>query len=180
MSHTRDPRVMCRDHGRLYDAASEAGCVVCRGEQQPEAPEPAYPWRKLAAGAIAIFVLGSFFLGVESGSQAPKAHQVLAMKANPYRQVIEKLEYVLYAESSYGEPDAREIVFLVEKLAGEMREWESRIHMLSHIGIVREFGDWVERRSEPDFDDAALLAARRQWEGVRARVFDPEDWFLGD
>ncbi len=95
-------------------------------------------------------------------------------------QEIEKLEWIFYAESSYGVEDAKQIVFLARKLADEMREWESRILMLSYVGEVRDFATWVERRSRSGFDDAALRDSRLEWECLRARVFNPEPWFLSE
>ena len=163
----------------MYDPRQGAGCLVCRGEGEPSGPEPETgpPWGKLVAGMVAVLVISTFFLGVDrSGSES--SHQILQMTANPYREEIEKLEYILYAETSYGQTDAEQIVFLSRKLAAEMREWESRLHMLSHVGLVRDFADQVERGAEQDFGDADLFATRDAWQRLRDKIFEPADWFL--
>ncbi len=172
---------MCRDHGRYYDPRREAGCTVCRGEEPGvAAPEVGRPWGRLALGMVAIVVVSTFFLGAERTAPAagPDPEPTLKMTANPFREEIEKLEYILYAESSYGAEDARQILFLAGKLADEMREWESRLHMLSHVGLVRDFADQVERGAEQDFGDADLFATRDAWQRLRDKIFEPADWFL--
>ncbi len=172
---------MCRDHGRMYDPGREAGCAVCRGEVEPTGqaePEGGPPWARLLAGMVAILLISTFFLGLDCGRPDANWHQILQMPANPYREEIEKLEYILFAESSYGQADAEQIVFLSRKLAAEMREWESRVHMLAHIGEVRDFAEQVERGVARDFADADLFAARDAWQRLRDKIFEPEDWFL--
>ena len=177
MAHPSDPRVMCRDHGRMYDSARETGCEVCRGEVAPAA-EPVRAWGKLLAGMVAILVIATFFLGVDRDGLEASSHQILQMPASPYREEIEKLEYILYAESSYGRTDAEQIVFLSRKLAAEMREWESRLHMLPHIGEVRDFAEQVELGAKQGFADADLFATREAWQRLRDKIFEPADWFL--
>ena len=165
----------------MYEPRQDAGCAVCRGEVEPSGqrePEGGALWGKLVVGMLAILVVATFFLGVNRGGSQATPHKIIQMPANPYREEIEKLEYILFAESSYGEKDAEQIVFLSRKLAAEMQEWESRLHMLSHIGEVRAYAAEIERGAEQDFADADLFAARDAWQQLRDKIFEPEDWFI--
>lgn len=170
-------KTLCRTHLRYYDPVSEAGCEVCRGEASPEGGEKELPWLKLAAALVLLLMTGTFFLGVRPSSAPTSARNIERLVAGPFRQEIEKLEWILYAESSEGSSDAQELVFLLEKLGSEIREWESRLHMTVYLNDIRDFSEWVERRAERGFDDASLAEARREWERVRALVFEPQPWF---
>lgn len=176
MAQNGDSRVMCRDHGRMYDPTREAGCAVCRGEVDPAAQkEPERPWGKLAVAAVLLLLVATFFLRAEPEDRSE--HEIIQMQAGPFRDEIEKLEYILFAESSYGPTDAEQIAFLSRKLAKEMRNWESRVHMLSHIGEVRAYADSVEHRAEHGFADQDLFACRDDWQRLRDKIFEPEPWF---
>ncbi len=146
---------------------------------EPIEPEGVGPsWGMLALALAGIVVLGTFFLGARPEESAPEERDIPQMSATPYRPTIERLEYTLYAESSEGLSDAREIVRVTRKLAADMREWESRLYLTPYITRVGEFAGWVENRAKRGFDPAALTASRRRWESIRTTVFEPEDWFL--
>jgi hypothetical protein len=185
MSHESDgegfappAETLCKDHLQRYDPARESGCPQCCGEPPAAAEDASQPWGKLIVGMVAVLAIGTLFLGSGSDPEDPAAEQRLErLKAGPFKQEIEKLEWILYADGSEGVSDAKELVFLAGKLAHEIREWESRLHMTVYIGDIKGFGRWVEQRAQSGFDDRALAEARQEWERVRAKVFEPEPWF---
>ncbi len=169
---------LCRAHMQGYDPKTETGCPLCRGEAQPDPQAEGQPWGKLVVAMVTVLVIGSFFLGSGgSAEQEAPQQQVERMRAGPFKQDIEKLEWILYAGSSEGMSDAKELTFLSGKLAYDIRERESRLHMTVYINDIKGFGKWVEQRAQNGFDDRALAEAREEWERVRAKVFDPEPWF---
>lgn len=177
--HGNDDRVMCRVHAQYYDPIQESGCPECGGENSDAAADPsAPPWGKLAFGLTMILVIGTFFLGTGPSGPPPDERTVPQMKAHPFKPVIKDLEYILYAAGSEGPSDAKEIVTLANRLADDMREWESRLSMTPYIVDVRQFGTFVQERARGGFDDVALSDARIEWERVRGEVFEPQAWFL--
>jgi hypothetical protein len=162
---------------QYYDPVQEPGCPACTSAAAPAA-ESSRRIAPLVVGLVAIGLIGSFFL--RAGPEAPTEtleRPVERMRAGPFRDDIEKMEWILYAETSVGLSDADELVFLSGKLADEMREWESRLHMTVYITDIREFGRSVQDRGRQGFSNADLAEVRFEWEAVRARVFEPEDWF---
>lgn len=173
-----DNRVMCREHMQYYDPVQEPGCPACTTAAAPAA-EPSRRIAPLVAGLVALGLIGSFFLraGPEPPATETLERPTERMRAGPFRDEIDRMEWILYAETSEGLSDAEELVFLSGKLADEMGEWESRLHMTVYITDVREFGHSVEDRARRGFSKADLAEVRFEWEAVRARVFEPEDWF---
>jgi len=127
---------------------------------------------------VAMLVVSTFLIGVEGTGTPTEEPSVLQLQAHPYKDPIQKMEYVLYASSSEGASDAQEIVSQARRLAHDMKEWESRLSMTPYIVDVRDFADFVEARAGSGFDNEALTDCRIEWERVRAHVFGSEDWFL--
>ena len=176
MDGSGEPRVLCRAHMQEYDPRTESGCPVCRGERVEQAAD-SRRMGALVAGVVAVLAITTFFLRVGGDEPAAPGQQVQRMSAGPFREDIEKLEWILYASISEGRSDAEQIAFLAKKLADDIKNWESRLHMTVYITDIRNFRKWVDERSSGGFDDAALADARREWERVRSKVFEPADWF---
>jgi hypothetical protein len=168
MSAPTSTDAFCRLHRRTFDASKEAACPTCRGVR--EKPPAEIPWLKIAAGVIALLLGWAVLSGDRSGA-ADAAPSGPRMGIDLYRAQVQTIEDMLYAEES----DLQALVTETRHLASTMKESESRLSMTPLILEVSGYAEFLVQRGSGGFDAAAVEDARREWERVRAHVFEADE-----
>jgi hypothetical protein len=173
MSTPTPSEAFCRLHRRTFDASKDSACPVCRGVRERRPAE--IPWVKIACGLIAVF-LGWAVLTIDRSGDADAAASGPRMRIDLYRAQVQTIEDLLYADGTQGESDLQTLVAETERLAALMKESESRLSMTPLILDVSGYAQFlVQLGSRRRFDAAAVEDARREWERVRALVFETEE-----
>ena len=158
----------CRLHRRTFDATKEPGCPTCRGVRETRPAE--IPWGKVAAGVI-VLLLGWTLFGSDRSGDADAAPSGPRMQINLYRAQVQTVESLLYTE---GESDLNALVAETRRLGEMMKDSESRLSMTPLILEVTGYTEFLLQLGSQGFDAADADEARREWERVRAHVFEDE------
>ena len=132
------------------------------------------PWGRLVA-VLAVLILGWAVLGGDRPADAGAAPSGLRMKVNLYRAQVHVIEAILYSEEASGTSDVGALITETERLASLMQQSESRLSMTPLILDIRAYAGFVAQVASNGFDAAARDDARREWERVRAQVFEDDE-----
>ena len=172
MSAPSPTEAFCRLHRRTFDPAKDPACPVCRGVR--ETPPAQMPWGKVGAGLLAL-VLAWMIFGGERASDADAAPEGPRMSVDLYRAQVQTIEDLLYSEDTRGEAGLNSLVAETSRLASMMKDSESRLSMTPLILDIEGYADFLVQRGSRGFDAAAIEDARREWERVRAHVFENDE-----
>ncbi len=131
------------------------------------------PWGKIVAAVMAL-CLGWVVLGRGPSASAGAAPSGPRIQIDLYRAQVQTLESLLYAEGSEAASDPSSLVAETQRLASIMKDSESRLSMTPLILDVSGYADFLVQLGSGGFDAAELDDARREWERVRANVFEED------
>lgn len=179
--HARSAR--CERHGVLYDAERYSGCVFCR------MPEPEPPSRRWSPIGIAtwLVLISVVFLGLGNlvRQVADTGEEVLAQAhATPnridpaqYRQQIEELEAVVYADADAVVGRRSRIQVAAMQLGQAVMRGPNRPLGAKYGQRILAYGQRVGVVEDIGYQTVDLVAARAEWETLRGDVFLEADWF---
>jgi hypothetical protein len=184
MERERDARrtVRCGLHGRFYDAWSARGCPDCAKRSRSRTAGRGGGW-----SAAPLLLAGALGLAYWQGrlpvlantvhvAPAPAPAQPLRLDPTPYRAEIEALEAVLYRDGRVALGDAERVAAAARALGDRLARDLDRVAGSRALLRLGAFAMEVEARAEAGYALPDLAGPRRDWERLRAELFQKAAW----
>ncbi len=184
------PLVRCPKHGYYYQPDRAHGCVKCLegpANEPMAASAPSSSGFSPITGLIWLLVLGGlgwggyqFFLAMgEKGGESFAEIVKVEGRLDPalVRVPLERLENLIYAEEIDPYSQGSRIQRATMTLYTAVTLRTSQLHAAHHGNAIIGFGNTAAASEGVGYSTINMDYVRREWEAVRAQVFQEAAWF---